>query len=79
MVIQVELSEVIIKRYPGLFTGKTMQVQLPNDADANDLLEKLGLTKSAGAVIVKNGKVQKPDSRLNDGDCVTILPVVEGG
>ena len=79
MIILVKLSPVIIDRHPGLTTGEPIKVHLPNGADVSDLLQSLDLSKPGEAVVIMNGKVQQPGRVLNNGNCVTILPVVEGG
>ena len=79
MIIQVHLSEAVINRSPKLAAGQSIEVHLPDGARVADLLQRLDLAKPGDAVVVRNRKVQQADSLLNDGDCVTILPVVEGG
>ena len=79
MIIQVNLSEAMIDRHPQPGVGKTLEVHLPTGASVSDLLQILDLSKPGDAVVVRGRIVQRPDSLLSDGDCVTILPVVEGG
>ncbi len=79
MIIQVSFSEAMINRSPKLASARTIEVDLPDGARVADLLQRLELAKPGDAVVVRSSQVQRADSLLNDGDCVTILPVVEGG
>ena len=79
MIIQVYFSEAMTNQDPRLDVGQSIAVDLPDGASVSDLLESLGLSKPGDAVAVRSSQVQRADSLLNDGDCVTILPVVEGG
>ena len=79
MIVQVTLSRALLDRYPETDSGDTGSILLPDGAKVGDLLRKLHLSKPGEAVAVRDGKVQQPDSLLNDGDHVLILPPVEGG
>ena len=79
MIVQVFFSEAMTTQDPRLAADQSIAVDLPDGARVSDLLESLGLSKPGEAVAVRRSKVERADSLLNDGDCVTILPVVEGG
>jgi molybdopterin synthase catalytic subunit/molybdopterin converting factor small subunit len=55
-----------------------MPVELPAEATAGDLLEKLGLDKNSTLVAVGVEFVKLAD-RLNDGDVVSLMPPLQGG
>ena len=79
MIVQVKISRILADRYPQSGCGNTNSVQLPDGAKFGDLLRKLELSEPGKLVVVRDGKVQRADSLLKDGDYVTILPLVEGG
>jgi len=55
-----------------------MPVELPADATASDLVEKLGLNKSTTLVAVGVEFVKLSD-RLREGDVVSLMPPLQGG
>jgi len=55
----------------------TFEVELPEGATINDIIEKSGVTEAGLAVI--NGRAVPKDFVLNDGDVVKLHPPILGG
>ncbi|KPJ76059.1 MAG: hypothetical protein AMJ54_13100 [Deltaproteobacteria bacterium SG8_13] len=79
MIVQVKISGIICDPSARRLPVDAIDIHLPREATVNDLLQRLNLSKPGEIVVAVNRKVQQPDTPLNNGDCVTILPVVEGG
>lgn len=60
-------------------TGGKMVVEVPERADIETVLERIGLPSGYVGVILVNGKFSKRDVLLNHDDQVQIIPQLEGG
>jgi sulfur carrier protein ThiS len=54
-------------------------VDLPDRAKAEDLLESLSLSKQRPKIVTRNGRAVVPQDVLEDGDRVAISPLYSGG
>ena len=79
MIVQVRLSAIFSDRHPETRTGDPLRLRLPDDATVANLLQTLKLPKAGRVAVVSKGRVMDPNRPMKNGDCVTILPVVEGG
>jgi sulfur carrier protein ThiS len=73
-----EMGVVTVELYPVKDGNSLLRVALQDGMTLDDLMESLRLSQEPDAVIV-NGIYVKPDYRLQDGDRVSIFPILSGG
>lgn len=56
-----------------------LEVEIPDGARVKDLLARLGIPESAGAVAAVEGVIVRLEEPLRDGACVHVLQSVYGG
>ncbi len=59
--------------------GKPFEVDLPEDAVLQDLLNLLHIPTEETKVLFVNNIIQELDTRLKDGDVIGMFPPVGGG
>ena len=55
------------------------EVELPEGATVNDLLEKLGLPQQDVGIVMVNARSGTFQQRLQQGDRITLIPPIGGG
>ena len=63
----------------GIRAGFPLDVDLPDESTIGDLITHLELSRDLVLTTFVNGKVKKPDTKLNQGDQVGIFPPIGGG
>ena len=73
--------EVTVKLFATLRKDRFRQDQmtLSEDAVASDLLEKLKIPFDHIGILLVDGKNVSPDSKISDGQTISIFPAVGGG
>lgn len=72
------MGVVTVERFHVKEGDSPVEVAFQNGMTLEDFIESLKLSQEPEAVIV-NGTYVAPDYRLQDGDRVSILPVLSGG
>jgi len=73
--------KIIAKLFATFRDGRqNVQVMdLPESSTANDVISKLGIIRSAVAILLINGRDGKPDTKLVENDTVSLFPPIGGG
>jgi molybdopterin synthase sulfur carrier subunit len=79
MRVTVKLFASLARFSPGGLPGTPFEVNLPDSACVQDLVEQLGIPMEETRVSFVNGLIQDPDWLLKQGDEVGIFPPVGGG
>ena len=79
MKVCVNLYGTLSLRIPGYRHSQGMEVELPDEATVNDLLTRLNISESDGAVVAIEGRIRKTDDKLPDGARARIFQTVHGG
>ncbi len=79
MQVQARLFATLRNHLPEDATDHTTQVELPEGATVEDLLEKLELPKDEVRVTMVNGRARPREWELEPDDEVGIFPAVGGG
>ena len=75
-----KLSDVLKSQYPeGLKAGTVVELGLPSKSTISNLMEILNLRSNNKYLIFVNGKSQKNDYLLAEGDQIGIFPPIGGG
>jgi sulfur carrier protein ThiS len=79
MKIAVKLYGTLRQRFPDYQNEKGIEVEIPDEATASDLLALLEIPESRGAVVIMKGQVLKSDDRIHRGVPVTVVQALFGG
>ena len=78
IVITVRLSGYL--KQQGLSTGFAGgSLELGDDATVTDALAAIGVTEKTPWLVTHNGELAVPDTRLEEGDVLVIIPPISGG
>lgn len=77
--VEVRLFASLRKYHAKPGSSEVMSVETEDGATLGDLLGKLKIPAEEVTVIMVNGKRQKEDHPLKDGDRVGIFPLIGGG
>jgi sulfur carrier protein ThiS len=72
--------QITVKLFGGYRTGRFKEAvqEYPDGASCGDLLQSLGIGEVRGILLV-NGNSATQALLLNDGDTLTLFPLVSGG
>ena len=79
MKVKVSLFGTLGQGFPGYQQSEGLEIELPEEATANDLLEFLEVPESQGAAVAVEGRILKADDRIRGGVPVHVLQVIQGG
>lgn len=79
MKVEVKLYANLAKLLPSGSQKKQSIVTIKKDATIADLLEKLKIPTEVSNVIMLNGKQCDRQTKLNEGDKISIFPPIAGG
>jgi sulfur-carrier protein len=77
--VNVGLYGPLRQAFPDVKLGEQMQVELPDGATIERLVEQLQLPADQVKVIFVNHRIRDDEYELEDGDRVAIFPPVGGG
>ena len=79
MKVKVKLYGTLGKRFPSYQPQQGIEVELPNEATAQDLLAHLEIPESLGAVVIAEGRILKANDPVRRGIPVSIMQPIGGG
>jgi molybdopterin converting factor small subunit len=79
MRVTVKLFATLVRFKDGLRAGKPFEVELPEGALVQDLIDHLKIPMEETHVVFINNVIEERHSLLNDGDVVGMFPPVGGG
>lgn len=79
MRVTVKLFATLVRFKEGMRTGKPFEVELPEDAVVQDLIDLLKIPLEETHVVFINNIIEGHQSKLKDGDVVGMFPPVGGG
>ncbi|MBI9087471.1 MAG: MoaD/ThiS family protein [Desulfobacterales bacterium] len=77
MMIQVKMFAEFRQYAPA--GQKEFRLELKPGATAGQTVSRLGLPPDLPQVVLINGRREKPDTVLKEGDMLTLFPLMEGG
>jgi molybdopterin synthase sulfur carrier subunit len=77
--IEIRLFANLAKFLPPDSKNKRAKITVKDDITIEELLNELNIPKNTTNVIMLNGVHQKIETKLNDGDVVSVIPPVTGG
>ena len=79
-VLAKKLSDAFRSQYPeGLTPGSIVELDLPSKSSLSNIMDTLKLERNNKYLIFVNGKSQKHEYQLSDGDKIGIFPPIGGG
>ncbi len=79
MKVEVKLYANLAKLLPSVNQKKQSIITIRKGATINDLLEKMKIPKEISNVIMLNGKQCDRQTKLSEGDKISIFPPIAGG
>jgi sulfur carrier protein ThiS len=79
MKVRVRLFGTYGQRFPDYQPLQAMEVEIPEGAVVKDLLARLNLSDSRGAVVIAEGRILKADDRIQRGVLVNVMQAIGGG
>ena len=79
MKIRVNLYGTLGLRIPGYRHSEGIKVEVPDGATVKDLLTRLEISESEGAVVAIEGRIRKTKDKLPDGTRALVFQTVHGG
>ena len=77
--IEVRLFASLRKYHPSAGDGAAFTLELDDKANLGDLVNQLKVPRQEIGVLMVNGKWQKENYPLNDGDRIGLFPLIGGG
>lgn len=79
MRVSVKLFAMLSRYARGNAAGAPFEVEIPEGATVQELLQQLNIPPDETKVVFVNGIIQTIDSKLNPTDHVGIFPPIAGG
>lgn len=77
--VEVRLFASLRKYHPGAGDSDPFNMEPDNQAKLGDLVAQLKIPRQEIGVLMVNGRWQKDDYTLKDGDRIGIFPLIGGG
>jgi sulfur carrier protein ThiS len=79
MKVRVKLYGTLSQRVPGYQHSQGIEVEIPEGATVQDLLARLEISESRGAVVIAEGRVLGADDEMRSGVAVSVVQTIQGG
>ena len=79
MKMSVKLFGTLRERFPDYSHQQGIEVDIPDEATAKDLLSLLKISESNGAVVAVDGRILKRDDKMQKGAQVYVFQAIHGG
>jgi len=79
MKVTVFLYGIFRERFKDYQHHKGLDVELPTEALAKDILSTVGISAESGAVVIQNGRILKMDETVKGGTCINVFQSIHGG
>ena len=79
MKVTVKLYGTLSQRFPGYQHTQGIEVEIPEGATVQGLLDLLEISESQGAVVIVEGRVLKADDKIPCGVPVGVFQSIRGG
>lgn len=79
MKVKVRLFGTLGKKFPDHDPLNGFEVEIPKDANVNDLIDQLDIPKSKIGPVSVQGRLVKADKTLKQGDYIRIYRPIFGG
>ena len=79
MRITAKLYGTLSQQFPDYRHSEGIEVEIPDGATVKDLLARLGISESKGAVVAMEGRILKKDDTIRHGVSVQVFNAIHGG
>jgi len=79
MRITAKLYGTLSQRFPGYQRSRGFEVEIPDGTTVKDLLARLEISESKGAVVAMEGRILGADVRIRRGFQVQVFNTIHGG
>jgi len=77
--IKVKLYGTLRHRVAGYHSPQGLEVEIPDEATAKDLLDTLKIPGHRGAVFIMEGRILNADDKLRHGALLDVFETIHGG
>jgi len=77
--VEVRLYASLRRYYPELKGGESLSLALDDNANLENLLDKLKVPRKEITIVMVNGRREAASYLLRDGDRIGVFPLVGGG
>lgn len=79
MDVEIRLFANLAKLLPPGAKNKRAKITIKEGTSVEELLEKLKIPTKSTNVVMLNGSIIDKDTKLNEGDVVSVFPPITGG
>ena len=79
MKIKIQLFGVLGRKFPEYDSPEGVEIELPDESTAADLLEYLKIPEAWGPAVAMDSRLLKNEDNLRDGAEIRIFQAVHGG
>ena len=79
MKLRVKLYGTLSQHVPDYRHSQGVEVEIPDGAKVKDLLARLEISESQGAVVIMEGQILKTNDTIQSGVTVHVLQSLSGG
>ena len=79
MRMRVKLYGTLSQQFPDYRHSEGIEVEIPEGTTVKDLLARLEISESQGAVVAMEGRILKADDKIRCGVPVNVLQAIHGG
>jgi sulfur carrier protein ThiS len=79
MKVEIQLFGLLGKKIPEFASPKGIEIELPDESTAGDLLEYLKIPEEWGVAVAMDSRLLKNKDRVKDGAEIRIFQLVHGG
>jgi molybdopterin converting factor small subunit len=77
--IEVSLFGTLARYLPSGAQGRTVIMDCPDGVTVGQMIDRIGIPQPYPAMLLVNGIHADPDTQLQDGDLLALLPPLVGG
>jgi len=79
MKVSVKLYGTLSQQFPDYRHSEGIEVEVPEGTTVKDLLDRLQISESQGALVAMEGRILKADDTMRCGVPVNLLQAIHGG
>ena len=79
MKVQVRLFGTLRQGFPDYQPSQGIEVEIPEGVTVRELIDRLGLSESPGAVVIAEGRILKEGDIIRDGVLINVMQAISGG
>lgn len=79
MNVRIKVFGMLRDRFAGYSADKGLEIELPPEATAGELIRQLGIPESMGTVVIEEGRIVKRTDKISGKNDIRIMQPLYGG